>query len=114
MDHRIEKILRKIENDISRKLVVRDLAAFVNLSVSRLQHLFKQETGISLVKHLNNLKLEKACRLLETTDLHVKEIRLKVGIKNESHFQRNFKLKFGRTPNHYRNNFSRIAESDSY
>jgi AraC family transcriptional regulator of arabinose operon len=111
MDHRIEKILRKIENDISQKLVVRDLAASVNLSVSRLQHLFKQELGISLVKYINSLRLEKARLLLETTDLHVKEIRLKVGATHEAHFLEDFKQKFGQTPNHYRNNFrnSRIG-----
>jgi transcriptional regulator GlxA family with amidase domain len=107
MDHRIEKILSRLKEDISRKFVIRDLAASVNLSASRLQHLFKQEAGISLLKYINNLRLEKARQLLETTELHVKEIRLTVGAGNESHFQRDFKRKFGQTPNNYRNNFKR-------
>lgn len=102
MDHRIEKTLRKIQNDISQKLTIRDMAASVNLSVSRLQHLFKKETGISLVKYINNLKLERARELLETTDLCIKEIRLKIGVTNESHFLHDFKQKFTLTPVSYR------------
>lgn len=105
MDYRIQQILKKIQSDITQQLVIGDLASSVNLSVSRLRHLFKKEVGVSLIKYINNLRLEKACRLLETSHLHVKDIRMRVGIKNESHFQSDFKQKFGRTPNNYRNIF---------
>lgn len=112
MDHRIQQILKIIQNDISQQLVVRDLAASVNLSVSRLQHLFKKEVQVSVLKYTKNLRLEKARRLLETSHLHVQEIRMRVGLTNESHFQSDFKRKFGETPNSYRNNFrnSRIGQ----
>jgi two-component system response regulator YesN len=105
MDHRIQEILEKIETDISQKLVIGDLAASVNVSVSRFRHLFKKEVGISIIKYTNNLRLEKARELLETSHLHVKEIRIQVGAINESHFQRDFKQKFGETPNNYRKIF---------
>lgn len=105
MDHRIEIILGKIENDISQKLVIRNLAASVNLSVSRLQHLFKREAEISIVKYINNRRLEKAQSLLETTYLQVKEIRIRIGATNEAHFLEDFKLKFGLTPTNYRKIF---------
>jgi transcriptional regulator GlxA family with amidase domain len=102
VDHRIQQILRQIENDISQQLVIGDLAASVGLSVSRLQHLFKKEVGISIVKYVNNLRLQKARKLLETSYLHVKEIRIKVGATHEAHFLEDFKQKFGETPNNYR------------
>jgi AraC family transcriptional regulator of arabinose operon len=103
MDHRIQQTIKKIEADISRQFVIGDLAASVNLSVSRLQHLFKKEVETSIVKYINNLRLQKARKLLESSHLHVKEIRMRVGLTNESHFQRDFKQKFGETPNNYRN-----------
>lgn len=37
MDYRIKEILAKVENDLARPLTVLDLAASVNVSVSRFQ-----------------------------------------------------------------------------
>lgn len=105
MDYRIQQILKQIENDISQQFVIGDLAASVNLSASRLQHLFKKEMQTSIIKYINNLRLQKARKLLETSHLHVKEIRMKVGVINESHFMRDFKRKFGETPNNYQQIF---------
>ncbi len=75
------------------------------MSASRFQHLFKQEIGTSLTKHVKNLRLQKSRELLETTQLSVKEIRAKVGLRNKVHFFRDFKGKFGASPNEYRKNF---------
>lgn len=105
MDYRIKVILSKIENDLLQPLVIEDLARSVNLSVSRLQHLFKKEVHTGIIKYINNLRLQKARGLLETTCLHVKEIRSKVGVKTESHFVQIFKQEFGATPSNYRRNF---------
>jgi two-component system response regulator YesN len=105
MDHRIQEILEKIETDISQKLVIGDLAASVNLSASHLQHLFKEEAQISIIKYINDLRLHKARELLETTHLRIKEIRIKVGATNEAHFLEDFKRKFGSTPSNYRKVF---------
>jgi two-component system response regulator YesN len=102
VDHRIQQILRQIESDISQQFVIGDLAVSVNLSASRLQHLFKKEVETSIVKYVNNLRLEKARKLLETSYIQVKDIRIKVGATNESHFLEDFKRKFGQTPNNYR------------
>lgn len=113
MDYRIREILAKIENDISRPLAIPDLAASINVSVSHFQHLFKKEVQICAVKYINNLRLEKACRLLETTHLSVKEIRLQVGAPNEAHFLQDFKQKFGATPKNYRRNFHHTREEYS-
>jgi AraC family transcriptional regulator of arabinose operon len=96
VDYRIQQILKQIENDISQQFVISDLAASVGLSVSRLQHLFKQEVQTSIVKYVNNLR---------TSHLHVKDIRMRVGATHESHFLEDFKRKFGETPNNYRNIF---------
>lgn len=119
MDYRIKEILAEIEKDITKPLHISDLAASINVSVSYFQHLFKREVRICAVKYINNLRMEKARRLLETTHLCVKEIRVGVGASNEAHFLQDFKRKFGATPKNYRRNFhdngngQQIAESDS-
>jgi transcriptional regulator GlxA family with amidase domain len=105
MDYRIKEILVKIERDISHPLRIPNLAALINVSVSHFEHLFKKEVQICPVKYINNLRLEKARHLLETTNLRVQEIRVQVGAMNEAHFLHDFKQKYGATPKNYRKNF---------
>ena len=105
MDHRIKETLAKIEKNISHRLIVRDLAESINVSVSHFQHLFKSEVHASPKKYINNLRLEKARELLVSSHLRVKQIRLRVSASNESHFMSDFKRKFGETPNNYRKIF---------
>lgn len=111
MDYRIKEIIAKVDKDISYPFVIEELAASVNLSASRFQHLFKREIRIGVVKYINNLRLEKARFLLETTHLRVKEIRLRIGIDNESHFQHDFKKRFGKSPCEYRSCFLNGADA---
>ena len=49
------------------------------------------------------LKLNKAGRMLLTSELSVKEIASMVGFEDQFHFSRNFKKHFGYSPSEYRN-----------
>ncbi|HEV8368258.1 MAG TPA: AraC family transcriptional regulator [Pyrinomonadaceae bacterium] len=101
MDRRIEIVISKIENDPS-SCKFSDLAALVNLSTSRLRHLFKQETGTTLGQYLKTVRLRKAEVLLRTTFLTVKEIVNQVGLTSGSHFMREFRKVYRVSPTTYR------------
>ncbi len=105
MDYRIKETLAKIEKGISQHISIQDLADSVNVSVPHFQHLFKKNVHISTSKYINDMRLQNARKLLETSHLRIKEIRLKVGATNEAHFIRDFKQKFGQTPTDYRRIF---------
>ena len=79
-----------------------DLAQAVNLSCSYLAHLFKAETGVSLLQYLKSLRLRKAKELMDTTFLSVKEIRSRVGAGDKAHFARDFKRTYGLSPAEYK------------
>ena len=64
---RIREILDIIESQSPQK--ISQLALEVNLSQSRLQHLFKQETGVGLGRLLTEQRLQKAATLLVRTRL---------------------------------------------
>jgi transcriptional regulator GlxA family with amidase domain len=78
------------------------LARSVRLSRWHLGHLFKNEVGDSPARYLRALRMRRAGVLLATTLLTVKEIRYRVGVRDQSHFARDFKSIYGLTPTEYR------------
>lgn len=102
LDPRIYVVLGAIDANPGNVMQMASLAAKVNLSISRLSHLFKSYMGISLSDYVRNRRLEYARRLLDSTFLSVKEISTNVGFNNESHFVRMFRRSFGVTPLKYR------------
>jgi AraC-like DNA-binding protein len=111
VDGRIQYILRAIESEPSSDIAA--LAGMVNLSPSRLSHLFKHETRHSLHSFLANYRLEKAAQLLAGTHTPVKEVSYIVGYRHAASFVRAFRKRFGCTPNRYRGDTSTFATKDS-
>ena len=109
MDRRIELVISKIATETSSSWQVAELAELVNLSASRLRHLFKQETGTTPAHYLKELRLQKAELLLRTTFLSVKVIVSRVGLSSVGHFVRDFKRTYGASPTAYRRVTTRAA-----
>lgn len=99
---RISEILKIIESQSPHK--ISELALEVNLSESRLQHLFKQETGVRLGRLLTEQRLRKAAELLVSTQLRIKEIAAAAGYEHASSFSRAFEQRFAQSPLVYRRN----------
>lgn len=112
MDRRVKKVLEIIEERLQAKLHVDELSQSVNLSPSRLHHLFKAELGMPVVQYIKVLRLEQAKELLETSFLNVKEITLRVGFNDESRFVQDFKKAYGLTPAQYRRHHDEISSSE--
>ena len=102
MDHRVQLTVALMQVDLRREQSLDELARRVNLSRSRLQHLFKAETGISPAQYLRGLRLNRARELLETSQLSIKQVMASVGISDKSHFVREFKKVHGLTPKEWR------------
>ena len=62
----------------------------------------KDYTGQNFTRILQNIKLEKSCRLLANTELSVIKICDIVGYANIEHYNRTFKKQYGMTPSNYR------------
>jgi AraC family transcriptional regulator, arabinose operon regulatory protein len=105
MDQRIRDMISMLSSDVAFELSLTDTAAHVNLSVSRFRHLFKYETGMSVVQYVKTMRLKKAKELLESTPLSIKQIMAEVGIKDKSNFCRDFKKTYGLSPVKYRKDF---------
>lgn len=102
MDRRVQIVQSAVETDFRREWTNQELAELVNLSTSRLRHLFKAEAGKTPTQFLKAVRLREAEKLLRTTFLSVKEIMNRVGFLDESHFGHDFKKAYGLAPSKYR------------
>lgn len=109
MDRRIDIVLSLMKDNDQEELSLEMLAGAVNLSVSRLSHLFKAETGMSVAQHFKSLKMKKAKELIEMSFLNMKQIMTRIGMKDKSHFTRDFKKSYGLTPTQYRARFLKVS-----
>ncbi len=102
MDRRIQRILDTLAQPHPTRRGMKNLAQSVNLSTSRLRHLFKVEVGTSLGKYLKSIQMQLAKRILESSFLNVKEVGFAAGFADETHFIREFKKAYGVTPGRFR------------
>jgi AraC family transcriptional regulator of arabinose operon len=73
---------------------VNDLAQISGLSTSRLQHLFKQETGMRIGEYVKEIQLTSAKKLLLQTNQPLKEIGESIGITDPANLCRYFRERF--------------------
>ena len=79
-----------------------------------LKRRFKQATGLALIDYVQNLRIEEAKRLLESSDQPVDEIGFAVGYEDPSFFRRLFKRRTGVAPARYRRLFQPIGRTVTY
>jgi two-component system, response regulator YesN len=94
--------VRFVHNNHHRDIYLDEVARLVKLSRSRFCHLFKCEVGISFNQFVKQVRLEKACQLLETSFETVKQVAVEAGYKDPDYFEREFHKTFGCTPSRYR------------
>jgi len=87
---------------LDQPLRVSALSALANLSPAHFAVLFKQQTGCSPRDYLHLLRIHRACQLLRSSTLNVKEIAARLGYQDQFHFSRQFKAFQGLSPSDYR------------
>ena len=80
--------------------VIEEIAA--SLGLSRLQHLFKEFTGISPYQYHLQLKIQRGCSLLQGSDVPVKQVARLLGFQSVYHFSTLFRKKTGSSPSQWR------------
>ena len=98
----IRHALLYLEDLRSGELNVYEMAASLNISYRHLSRLFKQVTGTTIVQRYNDIRIERAKKLLRETNLLNKEVASQVGFKNENYFSTLFKQVTTLSPGEYR------------
>ncbi len=91
-----------LEEYLGSQITSSDVAAALNMSYRTLARTFKKETGISIIEKLNELRINKARKLLLETDMPVSKIAEAVGYMNVYYFSNNFKKYTRYSPTEFR------------
>ncbi|MBB6463657.1 hybrid sensor histidine kinase/response regulator transcription factor [Flammeovirga kamogawensis] len=90
------------ENIENENFGVEQLAELLSLSRSVLYGKIKTMTGLSTVDYINTIKLNKAKKMILSTDFSISEIAFKTGYSDANYFSRIFKKFNSISPTQYR------------
>lgn len=98
----VNAVIKTIEDFKEKDISLKTLAARLNVSPSYLGTVFKQQTGYYFNDYLTEARIRYAAKLIETTDMKMKDIVEKVGFSSQTYFNRMFKRFFDVSPVTYR------------
>lgn len=99
----VEQIVNYFEDHYNEKISLDQIAENMYLSPFYISKIFKSETGDTPIRHLINIRLEKAKELLgDGYEGSIQEIAAIVGYDDAYHFSKLFKKHFGITPSQAR------------
>lgn len=101
-EENLDNTIEFMQRSISRKLSLRELARFANMSPNHFGALFLKRFNSTPIDYFNRLKIQRACELLTTTNLPIGEIAEQLGYTDSFYFSRLFKKIIGVSPRGYR------------
>lgn len=101
--HRAKTYLR---NNLMQPFDLAAVATAAGLSLRSLQRHFKEQTGITPLSFHQQLRMDRAKHLLETTKLSIAQIADEVGYSDEAAFRKLFRKMTELTPGDFRRRFS--------
>lgn len=106
----LEEVVHFIKSHYTQNLTVQHVADYFFLSASHFQRLFKKSTGLSFTQYLQNVRIQKCCELLKSSDIPIYQIANQVGYQDMKFFHALFRKKTGVTPRQYRQNFQEFED----
>lgn len=94
----VQRVINYVKEHYAERIGVEQLADAMELSAGHLSRLFKAQTGISLKKYINKVRIEQALYLLKNTNMKVYEVAERVGIPDYLYFSQVFKHETAKTP----------------
>ncbi|SDT33127.1 helix-turn-helix domain-containing protein [Microlunatus soli] len=102
LDPRVRDVVRTVEEDLRRQWTLADLARIVDLSESRISHLFRSQLGLSPLGFVEQRRMLLAAQLLDLTSRPVGAVAAEVGYADPLYFSARFKRQYGLSPRAYR------------
>ncbi|WP_280698391.1 GlxA family transcriptional regulator [Kitasatospora sp. GP82] len=100
-----------ILENLEQPLPVPEIAERANMSVRNFARVFRREVGTPPGQYIEQMRIARARKLLESTDLPVAQIARRCGFPAPETFFRSFGRALELTPNEYRHRFQAISPS---
>ncbi len=104
-DSLISQIQYYLSQNFNQKISMEAVADKFFISSYYLSHLFKNKIGIPPTVYITQIRINRACRYLNQTDMTIADIAFAVGYPSQSNFQTQFKKYKGISPSQYRNHY---------
>jgi AraC family transcriptional regulator len=99
---RLRNVVDYMQCNLDKAVSLADLAAVSGLSETHFSRAFRRETGSPPHSFLVDLRLHRACELLEHTDQTITDISITCGFERPQYFATAFRRKFGQSPSSWR------------
>jgi transcriptional regulator GlxA family with amidase domain len=102
----VRDLLSWLRDNLDADLSLAALARQINLSERQFTRVFKAEVGTTAAEHVEAVRLETACRLLETTNNPIEHVAKACGFGTPETMNRSFRRRLNTTPGAHRHHFS--------
>lgn len=99
-------VLAYLRDHFQSPVTNRQLARLAHMSVRAFERKFQLSFHITPQKYLRKLRMRMASRALVYTRQPLADVALGCGFSDQSHFTREFRRQFGRTPREYREHYA--------
>jgi AraC-like DNA-binding protein len=99
-------VLAYLRDHYRAPITNQQLARLAHMSVRAFERKFRASFHLTPQKYLRKLRMHMACRALVYTNQPLANVALDCGFVDQSHFSREFRRQFGRTPRDYRAHYS--------
>lgn len=100
----ILKILKYIDEHITEKISLKDIAEHFHMSKEYISNAFSKETGMQLVYYINEQKVLLAKKIITTQQVSLQSISQYLGFESYDYFSKTFKKHIGTTPSQLKKN----------
>lgn len=98
------KVMNYISNHYSSNLKLKEIADYVGYSSDYISKIFKRDTGKTIIKYLNEYRIDKAKILLKNSDFSMSQIADMVGLIDQFYFSKRMKAITGLSPSQWKKN----------
>ncbi|MBN1908661.1 MAG: helix-turn-helix domain-containing protein [Pirellulales bacterium] len=101
-EKRVEETIDYMRKNLGQPCTLNDLARIACMSPTHYSNVFRRREACPPMEYFNRLRVQKACELLQGTNLQIQQIAHSLGFNDPFYFSRLFRGLVGKSPSDYR------------